>query len=69
MRATFTTRYFKNSPSHAVINADGAELATSHCVNVKANLFTIVVDGRWAGVKPEADAIAYLKSMAAELSA
>jgi len=60
---TFQTRMIKNFPEHAVVDAGGAELARAHCVNVPANLFTLIIGGRWSGVAPEATVVAKMKAM------
>jgi hypothetical protein len=57
----FTTEQIKGSPEYRVVDEDGTVRATSHCVNVPAGLFTVVVDGKWSGVMAEADAVAMLQ--------
>jgi hypothetical protein len=63
MTRRLTTTMLKGSPEYAV--TDGVTvLARAHCVNVPANLFTVVVGGCWAGVLPEAEAVAALTRIA-----
>lgn len=59
----FTTEIIQGSPEYRVVYPDGTIYATSHCVNVPANLFTVVVDGKWGGVMSEEDALATLNDM------
>jgi hypothetical protein len=59
---TLTTKVLKGSPEYAVMDGS-VEVARAHCVNVRAGLFTLVVDGRWAGVAPEAVVVAKPRGM------
>lgn len=60
---TFTTETIKGSPEYRVLHEDGTVYAHSHCVNVAAGLFTVVIEGKWAGVMAEAKAVATLRAM------
>lgn len=61
-----TTTILKGSPAYTVTDANGAEVARAHCVNVSANLFTLVIGGKWSGVAPEAVVVAKLKKITGE---
>lgn len=58
-----TKTMIKGSPEYALTDESGRVVATSHCVNVPSNLFTVVVNGQWKGVLPEAKAVEYLRGL------
>lgn len=60
---TMTTEIIKGSPSYTVTDDTGAEIARAHCVNVPNALFTLVVDGKWAGAGPQDVIVAKLNAM------
>jgi len=60
---TLSTEIFKGQPEYSVIDQDGTLVARAHCVQVQAGLFTVVVGGKWKGVLPEAQAVAFLKGL------
>lgn len=62
---TFTKTIIKGYPEYTVTADDGTEIARSHCVQVQANLFSIIIGGKWAGVLPEDKAVAALRALTA----
>jgi hypothetical protein len=58
-----TRTIIKDSPEYRLTDQAGTEVARAHCVNVPANLFTLVINGRWAGVGPEAAVVAKLNQI------
>lgn len=50
MGRTLSSKVIKGSPEYTVMNGEGVEVARAHCVNVRADLFTLVIGGKWSGV-------------------
>jgi hypothetical protein len=53
----FTTEMLKGSPEYTITDDSGRIYARAHCVHVPNNLFTLVVDGKPAGVAPELNVV------------
>lgn len=60
---SFQVRTLKGSPEYSVVAADGVTIAHSHCVNVPARLFTLIIAGKFSGVGPESVVVAKMKNM------
>jgi hypothetical protein len=59
----FVTENVKGYNAYSVVNDKGEIVASSHIVQVKNDRYTILIGGKWAGIKSQADAIAKLKSL------
>lgn len=60
---TFTEEVIKGSTAYKVTDASGKVVATSHCILVSADRYSLVVGGKFAGMGPRAAVVAKMKEM------
>jgi hypothetical protein len=62
---TLTRVMLKGSPEYSVVTDAGEVLARAHCVHAATGRFTVVMNGRFAGLGTEQQAIDTLNSLIA----
>jgi hypothetical protein len=61
--SNFITESVRDSNAYSVVKPDGTQVAKSHRVNAKLDMWTVVINGKWVGVVTEAKAIKTLKGL------
>lgn len=63
--ATLKTEVVKRYEAFSVVAPNGSTVATSHVVQVKLDLYTVLVNGVWMGNVPKTTAVAHLAALCA----